>query len=159
MASKWNVVGQDRDEIPRIDIDRVRRESQWQVFTVSRRLTVILAAVALFAGTVSTSLTLGFFQQRRDLAEVTRNKQNLDRRAGVLTGEANSLGEDQTAWRKQNDREAQRHDWGDLMYAIAASVPPKVYLDDLDVQGRASSSPIVIEGSGTSVADVRLLAE
>src|SRR5256885_811350 len=94
--SKWQVVGQDSDEIPRIDVDRVRRDSQWSVYVGSRRIAVILGAVLLFAGTVSTSTTAGFFQQRHDLTTVVKSKTALNKRVAGLSQVSVSLAFDQT---------------------------------------------------------------
>lgn len=159
MANRWRVVGEDKNEIPRIDIDSARRESQWQVYAGSRKLAAILAAILVFAGTVSTSLTIAFLHQRHELLDVLREKRTLEKRVSIMTATSTSLVDDQNAWRTQTERYAERHGWGDLVYSIAAAVPPNVYLDDVEVSGRTADSPIHLTGSGESVSDAREFAE
>ena len=154
-AVNWQIVGRDSEEIPRIDIDRDRRDAQKKIYTASRRTSLVLCGVLLFAATVSTPVTTDFFQQRRELSEVTHMRGAMDHRVKGLSSLSTSLDADQAAWRQHHSRDAQRHGWGDLLYSIAAAVPPTVYLDDLQIQGRVSGSPIVLQAETQNMSSIR----
>lgn len=156
---KWQIVGQESQELPRIDLDKERREEQNKVYTASRRIGLIVIGILFYACTVLTSASISYYHQRHVYQTLVNDKTSYNARFNKLTRESALLDNERAAWRKQMARINRRRGWGDLLYSVASISPKGVYLDYLQVQGSSSNSPIIIEGSTSSIHNIRSYAD